>query len=683
MDVDAGDVLTLHATRAKGDALPAWLRFDPVTSTLSGVPGNGDVGNVAVRITATDRTGEQAWTDFTLNVMNVNDAPVLANTLPDVRAVERRTFSFSIPAQTFSDLDAGDALHYDASLTDGAPLPGWLAFDPQTGTFSGTPGEDDVTIYRVRVTALDSSGGAASDDFNLEVVPLPGRNVMGTARGDELTGTPGADVIHGLAGNDQLFGHAGRDVIFGGAGNDRLDGGTGDDWLLGGTGSDTLAGDTGRDTLWGGDGNDSLTGDAGNDFLYGQTGNDKLLGGAGRDYIEGGHGNDELSGDAGEDFLRGGSDNDTLVGNAGNDLLEGGSGNDTLDGSDGDDFIAGGAGADLVKPGAGRDVIAFNRGDGIDTIQAGAGADDTLSLGGVFRFADLSLTKNGHDLVLSVAPGDRITFKDWYAGKPSRSVAKLQVLTERMPEFVGRMSDPLPDKAVLTFDFERLVAAFDAARAANPKLASWSVAPALRGTHIGSSDTEALGGLLAHEYGTRGSLDDVDIVGALDLLARPSFGSEPQAFANALPGGSQPQPPDHVDPKYPRACDGDPLRRLASGLREGALDDWAEKLENAIERWLERTGSNNEALFSRPEAGRDAAVELDLAAAWQRTRDLLELHLRHDRSAGEPDGEGAGFMRGLDTLSAGQFKHDVLGRVSGHHLQALNGLQEGLKALAA
>jgi hypothetical protein len=37
----------------------------------------------------------------------------------------------------------------------------------------------------------------------------------------------------------------------------------------------------------------------------------------------------------------------------------------------------------------------------------------------------------------------------------------------------------------------------------------------------------------------------------------------------------------------------------------------------------------------------------------------------------------------FDNVGIGQFRHDVLGRVSGHHLRTLNGLEEGLKALAA
>nr|NKB46770.1 hypothetical protein [Legionellales bacterium] len=61
--------LTLSATLANGSALPAWLSFDPNTGQLSGTPQQGDLGNVTVRITATDSLGATASTDFTLNTV--------------------------------------------------------------------------------------------------------------------------------------------------------------------------------------------------------------------------------------------------------------------------------------------------------------------------------------------------------------------------------------------------------------------------------------------------------------------------------------------------------------------------------------------------------------------------------------------------------------------------------------
>jgi VCBS repeat-containing protein len=65
-DVDAGDTLTLSATRADGSALPAWLAFDAATRSFSGTPATA--GNYALQVTATDLAGAQASQTFTLTV---------------------------------------------------------------------------------------------------------------------------------------------------------------------------------------------------------------------------------------------------------------------------------------------------------------------------------------------------------------------------------------------------------------------------------------------------------------------------------------------------------------------------------------------------------------------------------------------------------------------------------------
>ena len=56
-DVDAGDTLTYTASKPDGLPLPGWLSFDPSTRTFSGTPDNGDVGTIAIKVTATD-TGD-------------------------------------------------------------------------------------------------------------------------------------------------------------------------------------------------------------------------------------------------------------------------------------------------------------------------------------------------------------------------------------------------------------------------------------------------------------------------------------------------------------------------------------------------------------------------------------------------------------------------------------------------
>jgi hypothetical protein len=168
-DVDAGDTFTYAASLADGSALPGWLSFDAATRTFSGTPANGDVGTIGVRVTATDGGGASASDAFTVTVANTNDTPTVANPIPDQSATEDVAFSFHLPSNTFSDVDAGDTLAYIATLADGSALPAWLAFDAATRTFSGTPGNADVGTVAVRVTATDGSAATASDTFNLSV----------------------------------------------------------------------------------------------------------------------------------------------------------------------------------------------------------------------------------------------------------------------------------------------------------------------------------------------------------------------------------------------------------------------------------------------------------------------------------------------------------------------------------
>ena len=168
-DADAGDSLTLSATLADGSPLPAWLSFNPATQTFSGTPLNDDVGSLSIRVTATDTSGASATQDFQVTVNNTNDGPVASATIAGQSANEDAGFSFSVAPGSFTDVDAGDSLTYSASLADGSPLPAWLSFNPATQTFSGTPLNDDVGSLNVRVTATDTAGASAAQDFTVTV----------------------------------------------------------------------------------------------------------------------------------------------------------------------------------------------------------------------------------------------------------------------------------------------------------------------------------------------------------------------------------------------------------------------------------------------------------------------------------------------------------------------------------
>ncbi len=179
IDINVGDTLSYSLTLASGAPLPAWLAFDAATQTLSGTPGNGDVGQLSLRLTATDRDGADAHVDFALSVANANDAPQLTATLAAQSASQGSAFAFTLPAGVFNDIDVGDALALTARLGSGAALPAWLHFDAATATFSGTPANGDVGALTVNVTATDGNGATAAGNFTLTVANVNDAPVAG------------------------------------------------------------------------------------------------------------------------------------------------------------------------------------------------------------------------------------------------------------------------------------------------------------------------------------------------------------------------------------------------------------------------------------------------------------------------------------------------------------------------
>jgi hypothetical protein len=191
-DVDTGDTLALTATLSDGSFLPSWLNFDANTRTFFGIPTNGDVGTIGVRVTATDTSNTFVSDEFDLVISNTNDAPTLATAIVDQSTAENAPFSFTISLETFTDVDADDTLTLSASLASGQPLPSWLTFNASTGTFSGTPTSSDVRTIAVKVTATDSSNTFVSDEFNLTVVdttPPPAPLITGISNDTGVSNT--------------------------------------------------------------------------------------------------------------------------------------------------------------------------------------------------------------------------------------------------------------------------------------------------------------------------------------------------------------------------------------------------------------------------------------------------------------------------------------------------------------
>jgi large repetitive protein len=182
-DVDAGATLTYSAQLAGGGALPAWLSFDAATRTFSGTPTNAFVGTVSIDVIADDGLGGTVTDTFDIVVANTNDAPTVANAIPDRSAADGVAFNFQFAANTFNDVDVSDTLTYSALLSGGGALPAWLSFDSATRTFSGVPTTSDVGVLSIDVTANDGSGGTVTDTFTLTVTDLPDTEYIDTGGG--------------------------------------------------------------------------------------------------------------------------------------------------------------------------------------------------------------------------------------------------------------------------------------------------------------------------------------------------------------------------------------------------------------------------------------------------------------------------------------------------------------------
>lgn len=243
---------------------------------------------------------------------------------------------------------SGKSLSIDASSMSGAGV----------FNFTGTAASGNLTILG---TANNDTliGGGGND------------SIEGGAGNDTLTGGGGTDTVsyaHATGGvTVNLWNNTAQDTM--NAGTDTMDG---FENLLGSAHGDTLTGTTGANEIWGGDGNDTIDGKAGNDTLHG---------GAGTDAISFQDSNvevtlnlatttsqsiDETSRTIVQDGFEniiGSNYNDILTGNSGNNVFYAGSGAVKLYGVGGDDTFE----------------MAWNDGVGTlrasDTIDGGVGTD--------------------------------------------------------------------------------------------------------------------------------------------------------------------------------------------------------------------------------------------------------------------------------------------------------------------
>ena len=162
----AGETLPLSASKGGGHF---GGQFEFEDAWLAGNAPSLSAANFAARLplNATVRACLRTETQVCpLDTTATNNFPTVANEIPDQTATKGTAFSYTVPADTFSDAD-GDTLLYGAAQADTSLLPTWLSFDTATRKLSGTP--PDAGTVSVKVTASDGKGGSVSDVFDIVV----------------------------------------------------------------------------------------------------------------------------------------------------------------------------------------------------------------------------------------------------------------------------------------------------------------------------------------------------------------------------------------------------------------------------------------------------------------------------------------------------------------------------------
>ena len=246
-------------------------------------------------------------------------------------------------------------------------------------------------------------------------------------------------------------------------------------------------------------------------------------------------GADRLGGNSGANSISGGAGDDTLTEtniDASNALF-GGLGNDMLTSGVKADFLAGGAGNDTFTLGSGADILAFNTGDGADTVNTVTGGSAVLSLGGGIKLSELSLQKSGADLIVNTnaAKTEKLTLKSWYAATPQTGIAKLQLMVDASTDYLATSADSRKNKRIDTLNFQSVVTAFNSSGTATG--VAWSLMNASLTAYLAGSNSMALGGELAYQYG-HDNTPQLALGTAQTQLSSASFGSLTQSVTVGL-----------------------------------------------------------------------------------------------------------------------------------------------------
>ncbi len=246
---------------------------------------------------------------------------------------------------TLADLSSGQV------TIQGGALDTLVAIENLTGS----PG-NDLLIGDMGNNAIDGGAGMDTIDFGNAGSGVTVNLANHTATGEGNDTLSGIENVLGSGADDAITGDGAANILAGSAGDDTIDGGDEADTLVGGDGKDTVSFASSKGAVTVDLGKGTAKG-AGSDTLDGF---ENVAGSGKGDTINGNKGPNDIDGKGGGDRVTGGNGTDDIIGGDGNDILFGGNGNDLIKGGNGKDQLNGGKGGhDICKGGADPDSFVF------------------------------------------------------------------------------------------------------------------------------------------------------------------------------------------------------------------------------------------------------------------------------------------------------------------------------------
>jgi hypothetical protein len=290
-DPNEGDVLRYQLTLADGSQLPTWMRFDPLTNTLSGMPSfEALLKPIRLKVTASDPGGLGTSTVLPLAAANIGtDADdVLSGSGAD-EYLQGFGGNDILDSSGGDDIlsggggddvligsDGSDTYLFDAGwgwddiqetiapsdnnmirFGEGI-LPSDIALsrnlnalhirNRETYDFirvsntggDGTPIYQQGLVSEIRFNSGEIWNALSDQDIAFDgMLDTSHTDFTGSLRDDLIWASWVGTTVHAGDGNDTLFGNRSADQLFGETGDDLLDGGSGNDLLAGGFGDDT------------------------------------------------------------------------------------------------------------------------------------------------------------------------------------------------------------------------------------------------------------------------------------------------------------------------------------------------------------------------------------------------------------------------------------------------------------